>query len=298
MRETPLRIGLPHVRHVEAMTTALRAMDHRYGGDSCRDVITSLLSWCSNARHVTADDAVAAALRRATADLHNLAGWTAFDMGLGGSAHRQFTTALRLADDPELKANVLYRTGRVHLHHDGPVEALRHFQEGTRVARTPHSRAILTANEAWALAELGDRGSALAVLGRAHDLFAQSGPEVPGWARFFDETDLSGVTGVIHTVLGDTAPAITALTRATRGYQDEMARSRTFSLIALALNHLRQGDRDEATAVAATTVELSADLTSARIRRKLTPLRAEAVRCRAHDLTELIDPLLAPRAAA
>lgn len=295
------RIELAHVRHIEAMTVALRAMDYRYGGGSCRAAIESLLSWCAIALHAADNDGVRSALRHATADLHNLAGWAAFDAGLGGSAYREFKRALELVEDPELTANVHYRMGRVHLHHDGPSQALRHFHLGAESARSAHAHAIMAANQAWCFAEMGERGPALALLGRAHDLFARADiANAPTWAAFFDETDLAGLTGVIYTSLGRTVdqsfarPAIAALTKAVHGYRDDMARSRSFALISLALNHLWQGDGDEAATVAATAVELSTGLTSARTRKKLTPLRAEAERRRAVDLTELISPLLAP----
>ncbi|GLZ32291.1 hypothetical protein Lesp02_44790 [Lentzea sp. NBRC 105346] len=295
------RIGLDHVRHVRAMTLALRAMDYRYGGGSCRDAVDSLISWCTLALHAADGDEVRTALKAATADLYNLAGWTAFDAGLGGSAYRAFSRALELAEDPELVANIHYRMGRVHLHHDGPREALHNFHLGSGVARSQHTKAILSANQAWCFAELGERGPALALLGRAHDEFALADlNDPPSWAAFFDETDLAGITGVIYTSLARTVdlsfarPAIAALTKAVAGYRDDMARSRSFALIALALNHLWQGDGDQAAAVAATVVDQTAGLASARIRRKLAPLRAEAQRRRVPDLAELITPLLTP----
>lgn len=295
------KLGVAHVRHVQAMTVALRAMDYRYGGGSCRDAIGSLLSWCDMALHIADNDEVRSSLRHVTADLHNLAGWTAFDAGLGGSAYREFGKALELAESRELLANIRYRRGRVHLHHDGPREALREFHLGTQVADSAHPQAILSANQAWCFAELGERGPALALLGRAHDQFARADlNDPPSWAAFFDENDLAGITGVIYTSLARTVdlnfarPAIAALTKAARGYRDDMTRSRAFSLIALALNHLWQGDADEAATVAATAVDQAAGLTSARLRKKLEPLRAEAEQRRAVDLADLITPLLAP----
>ena len=94
------------------------------------------------------------------------------------------------------------------------------------------------------------------LLNLAHDGFARvpSGP-VPGWTRFFDESDLCGLTGVVLTELARTvdpahsAPAIDALTTAVRGYPDDMARSRTFSLVALSTNHLVRHDFDHAAEV-------------------------------------------------
>lgn len=294
------KIGLVHVKHLRAMTAALRSVDYRYGGGSCWTQVQALLSWCDKAFAHSATDAVHRDFRHAIAELHTLAGWTAFDAGLGGSAHRHFLLALDFAEDEDLVANIRYRMGRVHLHHGGPAEALGMFRLAGLVATSHHTKAILTANQAWCYAELGQRVPSLALLGRAHDEFARADVDgAPPWAAFFDVHDLAGITGVIYTTLARTVdasfarPAITSLRQAVAGYRDDMARSRTFALIALSFNHLLEGDADEAAAVAALTVAQSGDVMSARTRKKLEPLSAEADRRRATALRELISPLLA-----
>jgi hypothetical protein len=294
------KIGLVHVRHLRAMTAALRAVDYRYGGGSCRTQVQALLSWCDKAFPHSANAAVRRDFGEAIAELHALAGWTAFDAGLGGSAHRHFHLALNFAQDGDLVANIRYRMGRVHLHHGGPAEALGMFRLAGLVATNHHTNAILAANQSWCYAELGQRVPALALLGRAHDEFARA--DVDGaapWAAFFDVHDLAGITGAVYTTLARTVdasfarPAITALGQAVTGYRDDMARSRTFALIALSLNHLVEGDADEAAAVAGLAVAQTGDIMSARTRSKLQPLHAEADRRRATRLRELITPLLA-----
>jgi hypothetical protein len=288
------------------MTAALRAVDYRYGGGSCRTQLQALLSWCDKAFAHAASASVRREFRCAVAELHALAGWAAFDAGLGGSAHHHFHLALDFAQDEDLVANIRYRMGRVHLHHGGPAEALGMFRLAELVANTHHTKAILAANRAWCYAELGQRVPALALLGRAHDEFARA--DVDGaapWAAFFDVHDLAAITGVVHTALARTVdpsfarPAITSLRQAVTGYREDMARSRTFALIALSLNHLVEGDADEATAVAGLAVAQTVDIMSARTRKKLEPLRAEADRRHVTTVRELITPLLAapPHAA-
>jgi hypothetical protein len=299
------RIGLVHVRHLRAMTSALRAVDYRYGGGSCRTQVQALLSWCDKAFAHSASAAVRRDFRCAIAELHALAGWTAFDAGLGGSAHRHFLLALDFAQDEDLVANIRYRMGRVHLHHGGPAEALGMFRLAGLVATSHHTNAILAANQAWCHAELGQRVPALALLGRAHDEFARADVDsAEPWAAFFDVHDLAGITGAVYTSLSRTVdasfarPAITSLGHAVTGYRDDMARSRTFALIALSLNHLVEGDADEAAAVAGLAVAQTGDMLSARTRKKLIPLHEEAGRRRATTLSELITPLLAAPAYA
>ncbi|HUQ60728.1 hypothetical protein [Lentzea sp.] len=289
-----------HIGHLRAMAAALRAVDYRYGGGSCRTQVQALLSWCDKAFAHSANAAIRREFRCAIAELHALAGWTAFDAGLGGSAHRHFLLALDFAQDEDLVANIRYRMGRVHLHHGGPAEALGMFRFAGLVANTHHTNAILAANRAWCHAEMGQRVPALAMLGRAHDEFARSDVDAAApWAAFFDVHDLAGITGAVYTSLARTVdasfarPAITSLLQAVTGYRDDMARSRSFALIGLSLNHLMEGDADEAAAVAALAVTQSGDIVSARTRKKLEPLHAEAGRRSATQLRELITPLLA-----
>ena len=292
-------IGLVHVKHLRAMTAALRSVDYRYGGGSCRTQVQALLTWCDRAFPHSASEVVRREFGAAIAELHALAGWTAFDAGLGGSAHRHFRLALDFAQDEDLVANIRYRMGRVHQHHGGAAEALAMFRLAGMAATSHHTNAILAANQAWCYADLGERVASLALLGRAHDEFAQADVDSAApWAAFFDENDLAGITGVVYTSLARTVdpsyaqPAITSLRRAVVGYRDDMARSRIFSLIALSLNHLVQGDEDEAAVVAALAIGQSGDISSARTKKKLEPLHAEAERRRATRLGELITPLL------
>ena len=120
----------------------------------------------------------------------------------------------------------------------------------------------------------------------------------PQIVSFFDVNDLAGITGAVYTSLARTVdtsfarPAITSLGQAVTGYCDDMARSRTFALIALSFNHLVEGDADEAAVVAGLAVTQTGDIMSARTRKKLEPLHAEADRRRATRLSELITPLL------
>ena len=73
----------------------------------------------------------------------------------------------------------------------------------------------------------------------------------------------------------------------------------TRSLIGLSLSHLMDGDADEAAVMAGLAVTQTGDMMSARTRKKLEPLNAEAGRRSATTVRELITPLLvAPAHAA
>src|SRR3954452_4862446 len=106
----PGRIGMTDVRQVEAATRALRALDYQYGGGFCRDAVVAQLSWGQQMLGASATDVVKQRLHIALADLHNLAGWTSFDIGLIDSARNHFGKGLELAKEGRsepLVANIL-----------------------------------------------------------------------------------------------------------------------------------------------------------------------------------------------
>jgi hypothetical protein len=233
----------------------------------------------------------------AQADLCNLAGWIAFDTGRSGAARVHFGRALdlaRLAGRADLVANIHYRMGRIELHHGATQDALLRFQAGRTAAEEPgsvHMIAILCANEAWAHAKMGATAEAKDLLGQATDAMARTnGRRLPGWEMFFTEPDLLGMTGSVYTDLAlrsdrrYTGIAIPALSSAIAGYGEGMARSRAFCLISLSLNHLLEGDSDQAGTVGMLAIKAAASLKSARTKERMRPLLDEADR-------RLSDPL-------
>jgi len=291
------------VRQVEAATRALRALDYQYGGGSCRDAVVAQLSWGQQMLGASSTDIVRQRLYVALADLHNLAGWTSFDTGLMDSARNHFGQALDLAKQGEneaLMANILYRMGRVYLHQNAPDDALKVFQLGQLAAQNSGSElavGILCANEAWAYAKMGSDEQALKLLGRARDEFSRANvAEAPAWAKFFNEIDLSSMIGTVHTELAQTVDAkytrtaIPALSKAINNFGDEYARSRSFNLTSMAINHLLEGDIDHGAKIGRQAVDLSESLKSVRTKQRMEPLRQEAEKRRNNpEARELAD---------
>lgn len=124
--------GMPSGRvepaEVRARTRALRALDEQYGGIACHASVLAHLA------HVEPFIVVGDAdVWTAVAEVHELAGWTAFDSGMPGPALPHFERALTLARQAEneaLIASVLTRAGRMFLHHNAPQDALKAFQLG------------------------------------------------------------------------------------------------------------------------------------------------------------------------
>jgi len=305
-------VAAADVEAVEDMTRTLRALDHRHGGGRCLDVVMASLPAADALLGVPATDPIASRLRRAVADLHNLAGWVCFDTGLRGDAVRQFGRALELATeggDDALAANVHYRLGRVHLHHNAPRRACAEFQRGARTARAGGSaltKAILCANLAWAFARMGARDDALAQLTRAHEEFGRADLTTAlGWEAFFTATDLTAITGVVYSELaqevdlGYTALALPQLAAAAAGYDQGMTRSKAFCLMSLATCHLLADEFDHAVAAGHQAIDLCQDLGSIRTADRLRLLSGTAAHQSAHPgVRTLLDRIAAFRPAA
>ncbi|RSN63634.1 hypothetical protein DMH01_07735 [Amycolatopsis sp. WAC 04182] len=307
-----MRVGQADIDRLEGVIAALRARDYREGGGSCRELLRVLEPYGAALRRGTMPDPLARRLAGVVADLHNLRGWTEFDSGRPARAERHFRRALDLAaeaGDDDLLANVRYRLGRMYLHHRSPSEALDQFGQGQVAARRagrPLSQAILSANEAWAYALLGDVRQALDKLSLAPEQFADSaGDAVPSWSAFFTANDLAAMIGTVRTELArlvdvrHSRKAIPALTEAIEGYGPDMVRSRSLTMIWLAVDHALEGDLDRAAEVGLAAMDIADGIRSARTRDRLRPL-SESVRKRVGDINarDILDRIATFRASA
>ncbi|MEU3768588.1 hypothetical protein AB0E55_26320 [Amycolatopsis keratiniphila] len=308
----PMRVGQADIDRLEGVIAALRARDYREGGGSCRELLQVLEPYGAALRRGMMSEPLARRLAGVVADLHNLRGWTEFDSGRPVRAERHFRCALELAaeaGDDDLLANIRYRLGRMYLHHRSPAEALEQFAQGQLAARRagrPLSQAILSANEAWAYALLGDVRQALDKLSVAPEQFADSaGDAVPSWSAFFTANDLAAMIGTVRTELARLVDvrhcreAIPALTRAIDGYGPDMMRSRSLTMIWLAVDHALEGDLDRAAEVGLAAMEIADGIRSARTRDRLKPL-SESVRKRVGDINarDILDRIATFRASA
>jgi tetratricopeptide (TPR) repeat protein len=286
----PSNIGISDVREVEAATRAMRAVDYQFGGGACRDAVVAQLSRVQRLLGASGKEQVRQRLFRALADLQNLAGWTTFDVGLPESSRRHFATALEFAKqsgDSGLMSNIMYRIGRVYLHHRAANDALTWFQRGQIAAQDSGSElavAVLYGNQAWAYAMRGDDAQATKLLGWSWDELARANlAEAPDWARFYNEADMYAMIGTVHNELAAFDPrhaaiAISAFDQALARYDDSMARSQAFTLTMLATSHLRQGDVDHGVLVGQKALMLASRVKSKRVTDRMKPLQIEAAR--------------------
>ena len=300
----PTRIGMTDVQQVQAATKALRDLDYRYGGGTCRDAVVAQLSWAQQLLEADAKDHVRQELLVSLADMHSLAGWTSFDTGLLDPARGHFGKALeyaKQAGDNSLAANVLYRMGRVYLHHQQPNEALKFFQLGQIAAQESGSSmavAIMCANEGWAYGMLDRPDQVERMLGRTQDEFVRASKEMPDWVRFFDENDLHGMTGSAYDALAEFNPdkyapmAVSETMKCNNGYESHMQRSHVFGMSLQATNHIRAGDLEEGVTVGRRALEYGANVSSARVPDRLRPLQLEAAKHPTHpDVRDLAEQI-------
>lgn len=302
---SPRQVGLDDVHRIEVVTAHCRDTDYRRGGDAARDEILACLHTSRPLTEAVMTEHVRTSLDVALADLHTLAGWTWFDVGDLPRARSHLDQALTLArhaGNDDLAANIHYRLGRIHLHHQQPSQALARFQLGEQLARrsaTPRTISLLLVNQAWAHVRMGAERQTLAALDQAQDTFQAAEPgTAPPWSAFFDATDFDSITGVIYTELAQhvdtsyTSFAVPALTRAVNDFGDDMARSRAFCLIMLAINYLIEGDVEHGAKLGIQAVNTSRSLTSTRTKDRMRPLANEAYRhrgnTRARDLADHI----------
>ncbi|MBV9164132.1 MAG: helix-turn-helix transcriptional regulator [Pseudonocardiales bacterium] len=286
----PSHIGMSDVKQVEATTRAMRALDYQFGGGTCRDAVVAQLSWAQRLLGATSKEEVRLRLFRALGDLQNLAGWTTFDVGLLDSARNHFATALEYAKqsgDSSLMSNIMYRIGRIYLHHREPNEALKWFQLGQIAAQNSGSEqavAVLCANEAWAYAMLNDDVMAQKLLDRSQSELSRANlNDAPSWAKAFDHVGMYEMIGTVHTELAASKPqhaatAIPAFREALILHDSRMARSQAFTLGMLATSYLRQGDVDQGIQVSRKAVVAASAVNSTRVTDRLKPLEIEIAR--------------------
>jgi transcriptional regulator with XRE-family HTH domain len=312
--EPPAHAGLSDVARLETVTYQLRALDYECGGGAARDPALAQLGWAQQLLRAQIRDDAARALHVAVSDLHQLAGWTLFDIGMIGPARRHFTRALehaRFVDEPSLAAKALYCLGRVHLHHSWGGQAVRLFQLGHVAAQqSGYGRAVamLDANLAWAASTVGDARQALTGIARARDEYGRAEQdEAPRWLTFFDSAELQALRGMALAYLPEPTPqqraeAIERFSLSTALRELPMVRSRAFELIGLAWMLVEVGEIEQALHIGHQAVDLATQLRSTRVVDRFAPLRAALQRnlgvSDVADLAHRVDGLKHPMSSA
>ncbi|MGW1051099.1 helix-turn-helix domain-containing protein [Streptomyces sp. NPDC002586] len=279
------RIGMGEVRQLEGTARAFRAWDHRYGGGLRRKAVVGQLN--EVAGHLEEHQApdVERGLFQVMAYLGGTAATIAWDSGLQRQAQSYYLLALRAAHaagDAAFGANVLAGMARQMLYRDRPQDALElvHLaQKGARRAAGPRLRAMLHTREAWAYAAMGRAAAFQRATGEAAEALADAGADdEPYWISYFDNAELSGVTGGRLLDMAREEPpqyaerAADSIRQALARRGPEAGRSHALDRIGLAECHFLMGDVTGAVDHTRRAVEAAARTKSSRVRTQLGQL--------------------------
>jgi len=286
----PSRISASDVEALRTLTERMRSLARHYGGQA--DTISAVAHRSTRLMDVTGDKHVKTDLGSALAELHTLAGWSAFDSGAAPDAIRgHFSRALDLAmeaDDNYRASNAVYHAAMT-MQNDAPNDSLKLLQTAQyRLGQgigSAHPRASvldswLHLDSAHALLMLGHKDAARSELVRARE----------GWNPddAFDAADFDHVTALAHRDLGmlDSAEALTVSSVRTWGREHRRDAAQAFTT--LATIHVQAGEPD-GLALAHRAITEVGSLRSQRARDRLGPLVAAlAARRRDSDSQQLV----------
>ncbi|MGH4027782.1 regulator [Actinomycetota bacterium Odt1-20B] len=283
------RVTSGDIAALRSVGDLFRALDHAYGGGHARQALVRYLE--HEAEPMLRGSYGEQAGRRlfaATADLTRLAGWTSYDIAAHGLAQRYYVQALRLsqaAGDRAYGSYVLVTMSRqaVYLGHGREaVQLARVAQQGVGSSAPPLVQALLHAVEARGHGVLGEVRACTTSMARATNAFeaARPGDDVPHWARFFDEAQLTDEFGHCHRDLQQYRAAVQQAERSLQLRAAGYARSRLFCRVVLATARLGLGELEQACALGAEAAQAAGEMRSVRaheyvrdFERRLEPYR-------------------------
>jgi transcriptional regulator with XRE-family HTH domain len=265
-------VGAPDVDLIRQVTATFRTLDNHYGGGHTygrlvRFLDTEVAPLIHDGRY---DAATGATLFSATAEMTQLAGWAAYDLGLHGVAQRYLIQALRLAvtaADRPLGAEILAAMSHQAAYLNAPAEAIDLARASGRAASDAGVAAIsaeAAVLEAHGHAVGGDEAACATALGRAERTLDRADRRGdPQWIGYFDEAYLAAKFGHCFAALGRGDLAGRFAARSLE-MDDRYVRGRAFNLALLATAHAQAGDLEQAASVGAEAVRGAEGLQSAR----------------------------------
>ncbi|MEV7553436.1 twin-arginine translocation signal domain-containing protein [Amycolatopsis sp. NPDC089917] len=188
--------GNPDVETIKEMTKTFRRLDNLYGGGRNRSALESFLtsSVSRMLKESGRPERTKFELFGAAAEMHQLAGWMAHDVGQAKEGRRHLREALRLTQESgndalsgEMLAGMSHHAAFYGSAESAVDLALAARQDAKR-SGLPALIAESAVMEAHGLAMQGDKPGALAALRTAEQVFDRaSKEEQPAWLSYFDE---------------------------------------------------------------------------------------------------------------
>ncbi|MCX4687207.1 tetratricopeptide repeat protein [Kitasatospora purpeofusca] len=215
-RGRTIRIGMPEVANVIAMTEELSSIDDRHGGRAARPMAASyLVNTVGPYLKAEAPEAVRRAMMSAASDLCYLTGYMAVDEGLHGLAQRYYVKALELAGIAE--DHLTYCTTlrgmsvqAVDLGHGRRAMQLADAASAAAPVAGPRMRAFLAGQQAHSAAQIGDATTAKRLIGEAERAMDRAESESRAFGSY-DPSSLNYHIGQVRYELGDLAGAVESL---------------------------------------------------------------------------------------
>lgn len=277
------------VETLRAMTRTFRQLDNRFGGGHARATVSHYLvgEAVPLLRAGRFREGVRRELFGAVAELNQLAGWMAYDVGDASAGRKHLRQALQLCQDvgdDALAAEMLAGMS----HHAAFVRSPLVAVDLARAARDNAGRTGISAlmaesavMEAHGLALRRDAKGCLAALRDAEASFSSAGSDVPEWLRYFDAAYMAAKFAHCFRDLGRSDEAERFARRSlemTEGYD----RGRLFNTALLASILADQRRVEEACAAGTSALRMAGNMHSVRtlaylkdVARRLQPFHAE-----------------------
>jgi len=274
------RVGAGDVEAVRETTRMFLGLDFRYGGGHAR---TALVQYFAQdvvpLLEGSYSDDIGRQLYTAAAEVAQLLGWTAYDLGRHGLAQRYFIQALRLAqaaDNRNVAARLLSNLSHQSNYlgrFQAAAQLARAAQEGAKATASPAAMSMFLAMEARALAGAQDKRGVTTVLRDAEAVFRKSDlASEPAWISYFDEAELAGEAAHCFRDLKSPREAHEFVSRAIELTGPSYVRTLAFVRLVQAAAYVQQDEPATAASIMASVVENSMPLKSERVLRYLRDL--------------------------
>jgi transcriptional regulator with XRE-family HTH domain len=259
------RIGPGTVARIARRVQQLRRLDdHAGGGQTHALVLAELSATADLLRGAAYTETVGRLLLVAVAELCQLAGWVAADIGRYGEARRLYLAGVRAGHaggDEAGAANNLSSLAYLAANVGDPREAAvlaRSAYAGARRAATAVTRALLLERVAWSHARADEAAAAERALGQVDDVFASRGPaDDPPWVYWLTVDEVAIMAGRVWTELRRPLRAVPILERATAEYGEDTGRETALYLTWLAEALVQARELEQAANVATRALRLA-----------------------------------------
>lgn len=218
----------------------------------------------------------------AAAEVAQLLGWTAYDIGRHGLAQRYLIQALRLAqqaDDRMMGGRLLSNMSHQATYlgnFDQAVQLARAAQEGSRSAASATTMAMFLAMEARAHAGNNDDAACSRALREAERFFQRaSSDDDPEWIRYFDAAELAGEGAHCFRDLRNPRATQEFVASAVELCDPSYVRTLAFVRLVHAASFVQQREPGRAVEVATQAIELAGSLKSQRYLRYIRDLSVD-----------------------